>query len=122
MLVKDRKTNLVYDSQGRTTEEKIITWTYKTNSFGRSTTEEREVKNCYDYSKVPPENSIPPDMKFYENGELHLERKYTDADHYSEKLYFDGGFSIELLYEKGIKKTEIIYLNDVEHRRRDFEY
>ena len=41
---------------------------------------------------------------------------------YSERLYFDGGFSVEVLYEDGLKKTEIIYQNDKEQRRREFEY
>ena len=65
---------------------------------------------------------MPPDLKFYEDGELHLERKYTSSDTYSEKLYFDGGFSVELLYDGGVKKTEIIYLDGSEKRRRDFDY
>mgnify|MGYP007101867857 CR=1 FL=1 len=115
----DRKTTKAYDARGRMTEEEICTWSYKTNSFGRNLVEERVVKNVYTYHENA---SLPADLAFYENGELHLERKYTTASDYSEKLYFDGGFSVELVYEGGLKKTEIIYLNDVEQRRRTFDY
>ena len=122
VLLSDKKTERLYDESGRTVEEEVTTWSYKTNSFGRYITEERKIKNVYDYSAVSEENNVPPNMQFYEDGQLHLERKYTDSEHYSEKLYFDDGFSIELLYEDGLKKTEIIYVNDVEQRRREFEY
>ena len=122
VLVNDKKTIRGYDESGRIIAEEITTWAYKTNSFGRLVTEERTVKNVYDYSAVTEENNLPPNVQFFENGELHLERNYTGASDYSEKLYFEGGFSVEVRYENGMKKSEIIYLNDVEQRRREFEY
>lgn len=122
VLLDDRKTSKVYDAQGRTAEEEVRTWSYRTNTFGRSIVEERTVKNVYDYSAVTEENKLPPNVRFYEDGELHLERQYSGSGAYSERLYFDGGFSVELLYESDMKKTEIIYLNGEEQRRREFEY
>ena len=122
VLLDDKKTVRVYDEKGRTIEEDIITWTYKTNSFGRNMTEQHETKNLYDYSAVTEDNNLLPNVQFFENGELHLERTYTDATHYSERMYFEGGFSVEVLYENDMRKTEIIYLNGVESRRREFEY
>ncbi len=122
ILLDDKKTSRKYDDKGRVTEEEIITWNYKKLLSGKYSTSERSVKNVYDYSSVSDENNIPPDYRFFENGELHLERKYKTGDTYSEKLYFDSNFSVEVIYEGGIKKTEIIYLNGKEQRRRDFEY
>lgn len=122
VLLKDKKVSRVYDEKGRITEEEITTWNYKTNTFGRNLTEERSVKNVYDYSSVTESNNLPPNVKFFEDGELHLERKYTSPANYSETLYFEGGFSVELLYENGIKTTEIIAIDGVERRRREFEH
>ncbi|MBQ8013135.1 MAG: hypothetical protein IJ257_01885 [Treponema sp.] len=122
LLLDDKKTSRIYDEKGRMTEEEIITWNYKKMFSGRYSVSKRTIKNDYDYTAVTEENNLPPDLKFYEDGELHLERKYTDTATYSEKLFFDGDFSVEVRYENGLKKTEIIYLNDVEQRRRNFEY
>ena len=122
VLLDDKKTSRKYDDEGRVTEEEILTWSYKKLFSGKYSTSERSVKNVYDYSAVTENNNIPPNLKFYEDGELHLERKYKTSDTYSEKLYFDSDFSVEVIYEGGIKKTEIIYLNGKEQRRRDFEY
>ena len=122
VLLNDRKTSRKYDGEGRVTEEEILTWSYKKLLSGRYSTSERSVKNVYDYSAVTESNNLPPDLKFYEDGELHLERKYKTSDTYSEKLYFDSDFSVEVIYEGGIKKTEIIYLGGIEKRRRNFEY
>lgn len=122
VLLGDKKTEKKYDEKGRVSEEEITTWTRKTNSFGRNLTEERVVKNVYDYSGVTEENNFPPNVQFFEDGELHLERKYTSSSDYSEKLYFEDGFSVEVFYENGMKKTEIIYMNGAEQRRREFEY
>ena len=122
LLLNDKKTSRIFDSEGRIIEEETITWNYKKLLSGRYSTSQTSRKNIYDYSAVTPENKIPPNLKFYEDGELHLERKYTSSDTYSEKLYFDGGFSVELLYDGGVKKTEIIYLDGSEKRRRDFDY
>lgn len=122
VLLNDKNTSKQYDSEGRLTVEEFTLWSYKKNSFGRRIVEERKMRNEYDYSSVRDGGLMKPDLKYYENGELHLLRKYKSADSYSEKLYFDGGFSVEVIYENGIKKTEIIYMNDVEKRRRNFEY
>ena len=119
VLKNDRQRALSYTAGGKIADEEITTWAYKKNLAGKESVEERVVKNVYTYHENA---SLPADLAFYENGELHLERKYTTASDYSEKLYFDGGFSVELVYEGGLKKTEIIYLNDVEQRRRTFDY
>ena len=118
-LLNDKMTLKRYDSKGHLTEEESRIWSYKTNSFGRMRVEERFTKNVYEYGE---DERLSPNVFFYENGELHLMRKYLGLDSYSETLYFDGGFSVELIYENGVKKTEIIYLNNVEQRRREFEY
>ena len=122
ILLNDKKTSKSYDEKGRVLSEETVTWSYRTNTFGRNITEERKIKNVYDYSTVTEKNKLPPNLQFFENDELHLERKFSAAGNYSERLYFDGGFSVEVLYEDGMKKTEIIYLNNVEQRRREFEY
>lgn len=122
VLLDDKKTSRKYDEKGRVIEDEIFTWTYKQNLSGRYSRQERSVKNIFDYSAVTDENNLPPNLKFYENGELHMERNYSAPNSYSEKLYFEDGFSVELIYDSGVKKSEIIYVNGKEQRRREFEY
>lgn len=122
ILLNDKKTSYKYDDEGRVKEEVVTSWKYKINSLGRRVKSSRSIKSLYDYSKVKEGGITFPDLIFYEDGELHMARKYNSQNSYSEKLYFEGGFSVEVLYEAGVKKQEIIYLNDVEKRRRDFEY
>lgn len=122
VLLDDKKTSKVFDEKGRAVEQEIVTWTYKKTLSGRFNRNERSVKTVFDYSSVTEENKLPPNLKFYENGELHLERKYSGSGSYSEKLYFEDGFSVEVLYENGVKTTEIIYVNGKELRRREFEH
>lgn len=121
-LRTDKKTARRYDIQGRTEEEEVRLWNYKKNTFGKLSVDEHVMKTVYDYEALQGGNHSEPDIHYYEDGELHLERKHTSPESYSEKLFFEGGFSVEVLYENGIKKTEIIYLNNVEQRRRNFEY
>lgn len=122
VLLDDKKTLKVYDEKGRTVGQEIVTWTYKKTLSGKFSRNERSVKTVYDYSSVTEENGLAPNMKFYENGELHLERKYSGTNSYSEKLYFEDGFSVEVIYENDMKTTEIIYINGKEQRRREFEH
>ena len=122
LLLDDKKTSRVYDEKGRAVQQEIITWTYKKTFSGRFSRNQRSVKTVFDYSSVTDENNFPPDLKFYENGELHLERKYSGPNSYSEKLYFEDGFSVEVLYENSVKTTEIIYINGKEQRRREFDH
>lgn len=119
ILIDDKKTLNRYDSEGRLCEEEILSWSYRTGASGKRTVEESSARTVYDYS----EGKGPgPDEFFYENGTLHSVRKYSGAGSYSEKFYFDEGFSVELFYENGLKVTEVVYVDDVERRRRDFEY
>ncbi len=122
LFLDDKKTDWKYDEKGRIIEESNIFWNYKKMLSGRYSVSKRTIKNEYDYTSVSEENNLPPDLKFYEDGVLHLERKYSGVATYSEKLFFDGDFSVQVLYENGLKKTEIIYLKNVEQRRRNFEY
>lgn len=122
VLLDDKKTSRTYDEKGRLLMQEVVTWTYKKTFSGKFNRNERSVKSEYDYSSVTDENKNPPDLKFYENGELHLERAYTNSNSYSEKLYFEDGFSVEVVYENGVKKTEIICINGKEQRRREFEH
>lgn len=122
VLLDDKKTTNSYDEKGRTLLQEVVTWTYKKTFSGKFNRNERSVKSEFDYSSVTDENNLPPNLKFYENGELHLERNYKNQNSYSEKLYFEDGFSVEVVYEGGVKKTEIIYINGKEQRRREFEH
>ena len=122
VLLNDKETSLTYDDKGRIIQEEIGTWSYKKNLAGKYITEKISQKNLYDYSAVTEQNNLPPDVSFFEDGELHLERKFKSPDTYTEKMYFENDFSVEVLYEGGLKKSEIIYLNGKEARRRDFEY
>ncbi len=121
IFLNDKKTFKRYDSEGRLSEEKVLLMTYMKNYLGSMVSQSRNTKNVYDYAFVDKGLSDKPDLYFYENDELHLVRKYEGKSKWSEKVYFDGGFSVEVLYEDGIKKTEVIYMNEVEQRRRNFD-
>ena len=83
-----------------------------------------KTKYEYSYHDLPEgeeESLIPADYKYFENGELRMERVYSAPDDYSEKLVFSGGLYVETFYKDGVKKREIIYANGKESRRREFE-
>lgn len=118
----DRLESYLYDSQNRITEYELTTWSYKKNLLGRIVTE--SVKTKYEYSyhdeKSDEEANIPPDYKFYEDGVLRMERKYSAQDDFTEKLFFTDEIYVETVYQNGVKKLEIIYTNGKESRRREF--
>lgn len=118
----DRLESYLYDSQNRITEYELTTWSYKKNLLGRLVTE--SVKTKYEYSyhdeKSDEEANIPPDYKFYEDGVLRMERKYSAQDDFTEKLFFTDEIYVETVYQNGVKKLEIIYTNGKESRRREF--
>lgn len=126
----DKLETYLYDSRNRILEYGVETWSYKKNQFGKTSAVSLKTKHEYFYHDEEPENkksesgssagSIPPDCKFYENGELRMERKYTAAGDYTEKMSFPGGLYVETVYEDGVKKSETIYNNGKESRRREF--
>lgn len=122
----DKLETYLYDEQNRVLEYELETWSYKKNLLGKLVTESLKTKYEYSYHDdlAADENSdkvqIPPDYKFYENGELRIERKYTAPGDYTEKMIFPGGLYVETTYEDGVKKLETIYNNGKESRRREF--
>lgn len=119
--VRDRKISFTYDSESNVIEENVVSWYYAKSASGKRQSEEVNVRTVYTYREHSSDIPVPPDVDFYENGELRLRRMYESADDYSELLFFDGNFSVEIVYTDGIKRTEILYLDGVEQRRRDFE-
>lgn len=122
----DKLETYLYDVQNRILEYGLETWTYKKNQFGKTTAQ--SLKTKYEYFYHDDEKSedssssgnIPPDYKFYENGELRMERNYSASDDFTEKMIFSDGFYVEALYRDGIKRQEIVYNNGKESRRREF--
>ncbi len=111
-----------YDGQNRVLEYELTTWNYRTNMLGRLFAESLKTKYEYSYHAENEDGSIiPPDYKYYENGELRMERIYSALDDYSEKLVFPSGLYVETFYKDGVKKREIIYANGKESRRREFD-
>lgn len=118
----DKTEIYVYDTQNRVSEYELTTFTYKKNLLGRMKTESLKTKYEYFYHADGDETqpAVPPDYNFYEDDKLRIERKYTAADDYTEKMFFTDELYIEAGYKDGVKKSEIIYSNGKETRRREF--
>lgn len=54
---------------------------------------------------------------YYENGELKLTRRYSDADSYKETVFLPGNYRIEATYRGAKLLSEVTYANDIEVRR-----
>lgn len=120
----DKLETYLYDEKNRISEYELTTWSYRKNLLGRLVTESLKTKYEYSYHGSPEseeESLIPADYKYFENGELRMERVYSAPDDYSEKLVFSSGLYVETFYKDGVKKREIIYANGKESRRREFE-
>lgn len=114
----------LYDEKNRVSEYELTTWNYRKNLLGRTVIESLNTKYEYSYHDATEdgdESLIPADYKYFENGELRMERFYSAPDDYSEKLVFSSGLYVETFYKDGVKKREIIYANGKESRRREFE-
>ena len=114
----------LYDEKNRVSEYELTTWNYRKNLLGRTVVESLNTKYEYSYHDATEdggESLIPADYKYFENGELRMERVYSAPDDYSEKLVFSSGLYVETFYKDGVKKREIIYANGKESRRREFE-
>lgn len=113
----------LYDEKNRVCEYELTTWNYRKNLLGRTVVDSLNTKYEYSYhnSAEDGESLISADYKYFENGELRMERVYSAPDDYSEKLVFSNGLYVETFYKDGVKKREIIYANGKESRRREFE-
>lgn len=114
----------LYDEKNRVCEYELTTWNYRKNLLGRTVVDSLNTKYEYSYhdsAEDGGESLIPADYKYFENGELRMERVYSAPDDYSEKLVFSSGLYVETFYKDGVKKREIIYANGKESRRREFE-
>ena len=104
-----KKVVLVYDESDRITSEENTVWNGD-DKFVR--------KNIYKYTEI----SEKPDYEYYEDGILRLSRNYDDEKCYYEKTFMDDGFWILSYFEDGMKFYEIVYLNDVEVRRKYYDF
>ena len=114
----------LYDEKNIVCEYELTTWNYRKNLLGRTVVDSLNTKYEYSYhdsAEDGGEGLIPADYRYFENGELRMERVYSAPDDYSEKLVFSSGLYVETFYKDGVKKREIIYANGKESRRREFE-
>lgn len=117
ILVPDKKSVWTYDDKNRILSEEFTNWYYKESSSGSKISDVEKIKNVYDYSK----DSGNPDLSFYENDELRLKREFNSTIDYTETMFFDEGYSVKVVYKDGIKVTEIIMIDNMEVRRRNFD-
>lgn len=112
-------THRIFDNDGKLIEERIVTYIETDDDLykGQKKIISDEKKYLYTYG----ENSSFPDVMYYENGILKISNEYIDNDTYVETLYFENRYSILTLYEHGRKKSEAVYLDGKELRRRIFE-
>lgn len=116
-----------YDEENRVVSETNTTWFYTDEEIEIGKNKEKQIskkfnekvvkKYVYKYTDL----SEKPDYSYYENDELRLERKYESEKVYIEKTFMDDGFSILAYFEDGIKLYEIVYFDDIEVRRKNFD-
>ena len=111
-----------YDSQGRQTEIKNRDFSYNDEEdTKRRSVFEKVIKYRYNQPDAQG-NEIPPNMYYYENGELKSYENYTSVSGtYTMGYYFDKKYSVVTVYQNNQKIREIIYLdgNPVRIHRKD---
>ncbi len=124
-LRKNRQDSFVYDEKSRVLEKTTEIWAQKDGeepgrNSGKSRLEKTVRKTIYSYHDEFSNDGIY-DFSYYENGTLRLKKECSSQDDYVQTTYFDGGFSVKVFYKNGVKTAEIIYFNNVEQRKRNFE-
>lgn len=104
-----RSARFEYDEKGRVVTEENAVWTSGVKTVR---------KKVYKFT----ETSQSPDFEYYEDGILRLRREYDDEKNFYERTFMEDGFSILSYFEDGVKFYEIVYLNDVEVRRKYYDF
>jgi hypothetical protein len=110
------ETEWQYDSADRILEQQDTDFVYETAVSGRDTVRKAVTKTVWRYSPGRPD----PDCDFYEDGQMRMKIVYAASSVYTETLFFDNAVSVVTHYEHGVMKSESIYVNGIEQRRREF--
>lgn len=103
---KERLTEFFYNAENKLTGKKETLFTADT-SF------------VYETKYHNPGNEFQG-YDYYENGELKLTRRYSDADSYKETVFLPGNYRIEATYRGAKLLSEVTYANDIEVRRVEY--
>lgn len=101
-----------FNSENKIISEEVIKYDYSKKDFP----EKKISKNVFTYT----DKSSNPNYKYYENGVLCLEVKYSDEKSYVEYVYFSNKYEIRNRYINGKKVSEVYYEDGKEIRRRSF--
>ncbi len=109
----------VYDEKKRLILDEYMTMIELADPKRRGQKVLAEDKKKYEY--VYTEKSESPDLYYYENDEIKRISTYIDNDTYEETSFFENDYSIKAIFTHGKKSEEIVYINNVETRRRIYE-
>lgn len=102
-IIMERK--WIYDEENRVLKDEQKEYTYKDEKYKKLSS--TFTKN-YEYSYNAEE--IPPDVKYYENGFLKMQNKYTsEKGNYISWVYFDQNLSVKTYYENDIRSRDEYY-------------
>lgn len=78
-------------------------------------------KNIED-SESDKENTIPPDLKYYENDVLKMQYKYTaEKGNWCSVVYFDENLSVKSFYEDDVRVRDEYYNNGKLYRTKLYQ-
>lgn len=111
------KRRLAYDEENFLVSDELIEYNYKDSDY-----KELAYQFSKKYTYTKNEGEIPPDFRYYENGVLKMQNKYSSTKgEYTSRIYFDGGFSVKTYYENEIRVKEVYYSGKKVTREKVYE-
>lgn len=106
-----------YDEEGNLLSDELKEYFYKADDY-KEVDYSFTKKYLYSYN----EEGIPPDFKYFENGNLKMHNKYsTEKGNYTSRIYFDEGLSVKAYYENDIRVRDLYYRNNSVIREKFYE-
>ena len=111
------KRKLGYDAEDRLCSDELTDYYYKDKDY-KELDYSFTKKYIYNFN----EGEIPPDFKYYENGVLKMQNKYSpQKGNYVSEIFFDETFSVKTYYENDVRVKDIFYSNGKVSREKIYE-
>lgn len=111
------KRKLGYDAEDRLCSDELTDYYYKDKDY-----KELDYSFTKKYIYTFNEGEIPPDFKYYENGVLKMQNKYSpQKGNYVSEIFFDETFSVKTYYENDVRVKDIFYSNGKISREKIYE-
>ena len=106
-----------YDDDGNLLSDELKEYFYKADDY-KNLDYSFTKKYLYSYN----DEGIPPDFKYFENGILKMQNKYsTEKGNFTSRIFFDEGLSVKSYYENNIRVRDVYYRNNSIIREKVYE-